>query len=176
MHGGSTQLFWWSLAILGSSALWAWASWSAPSMPAPASGPAATFYQLCIGGAVLVVVGLLLGERLVLAEVTGRSALALVYLVVIGSLVAWTAFTWVLRNVPVSLGATYAYVNPVVAVLLGVLFYGEVFSLDVVIGCTVVLGGVALVVSGESAGLRSRRSSRNDAQAPTVSTMDARST
>ena len=73
---------------------------------------------------------------------------ALGYLV-IASLVAYTAYVWLLGNAPMSLVATYAYVNPVVAVFLGWLVVGEPITLDVFIGVTIVVGGVVLVVSGE---------------------------
>lgn len=152
VNGSDGDLMWWSLGIILSSGVWAWVSWLTPRLPAPVSSSAAMTYQMLCGGGALVLVGALAGERVDAAAVTSNSLWALAYLVVAGSLIAWTAFMWVLRNVPVSLGSTYAYVNPVVAVLLGVAFYGELVTADIVIGCTVVLGGVALVVSGESRG------------------------
>lgn len=152
-HGGEGELLIWSAMIVISSGVWAWTSWKAPKLKGPTHTVTANTYQLLIGGVALVVAGLVIGERWDVGTVTARSLWALVYLVVVGSLVAWTAFSWVLRNVPVSLGSTYAYVNPVVAVLLGVLFYGEDISADVVVGCTVVLAGVILVVRGESSGM-----------------------
>jgi drug/metabolite transporter (DMT)-like permease len=102
------------------------------------------------GAIVLTTVGLLRGERLVIAEVSTASWLALVYLVVLGSLIAYTSYVWLLGNVPISLVSTYAYVNPVVAVVLGTIVFGEAISADVIVGITVVLGGVVLVVTGES--------------------------
>lgn len=153
-HGGESDLLIWSVAIIISSGVWAWTSFMAPRLPGPAHAFTATTYQLLIGGVALVSAGLMSGERWDVSTVTARSLWALAYLVVVGSLVAWTAFSWVLRHVPVSLGATYAYVNPAVAVLLGLLFYGEAISVDLIVGCTVVLGGVVLVIRGEAAGLR----------------------
>jgi len=149
-HGGESDLLIWSLAIIVSSGIWAWTSFMAPRMPGPGHAFTATTYQLLIGGVALVAAGLVSGERWDPGTVTPRSLWALAYLVVVGSLVAWTAFSWVLRHVPVSLGSTYAFVNPAVAVLLGIAFYGEVVTADLVVGCTVVLGGVVLVVRGES--------------------------
>jgi drug/metabolite transporter (DMT)-like permease len=73
---------------------------------------------------------------------------ALGYLVV-ASLIAYTAYVWLIGNAPMSLVATYAYVNPVVAVFLGWLVVGEAITRDVIIGLTIVVGGVILVVSGE---------------------------
>ena len=83
------------------------------------------------------------------------------YLVVFGSLVAFTAYVWLLGNAPVSIVATYAYVNPAVAVLLGALIAGERLTGSALVGGLVVLAAVALVVTAESrsaaAGPRSRR-------------------
>jgi drug/metabolite transporter (DMT)-like permease len=82
------------------------------------------------------------------AQASTASWLALGYLV-IASLLAYTAYVWLLGNAPMSLIATYAYVNPVVAVFLGWLIAGEPITRDVLIGLTIVVGGVILVVSGE---------------------------
>jgi drug/metabolite transporter (DMT)-like permease len=68
---------------------------------------------------------------------------------VFASVVAYVCYVWLLDNAAMSLVATYAYVNPVVAVFLGLWILGEPVSRDVVIGLTIVLGGVVLVVSGE---------------------------
>jgi len=72
-----------------------------------------------------------------------------VYLVTFGSLLAFTAFVWVAGHAPVSLVATYAFVNPVVAVLLGWWFRGESLTFGLLVGAAVVVVGVALVVSAE---------------------------
>jgi drug/metabolite transporter (DMT)-like permease len=71
------------------------------------------------------------------------------YLVVFGSLAAFTAYIWLLQNAPISLTATYAYVNPVVAVALGALVLSEPITLPIVLGGLVVVVGVGLVVSTE---------------------------
>ena len=71
----------------------------------------------------------------------------LVYLVLVGSLVAFSAYVWLLAHAPISLTATYAYVNPVVAVLLGALVLGEPVTAAVVAGGAVVVLGVGLVVT-----------------------------
>jgi drug/metabolite transporter (DMT)-like permease len=79
---------------------------------------------------------------------------------VAGSLVAFTAYVWLLHHAPISLVATYAYVNPVVAVALGALLVAEPVTWRVVLGGVVIVVGVALVVSTERP--RSRRSDRRD--------------
>ena len=107
-----------------------------------------TVYEMAVAGAFLTGVGLVTGQRIDLATATTDSWVALGYLVV-ASLIAYSAYVWLLGNAPMSLVATYAYVNPVVAVFLGWLIVGEPVTTDVLIGLTIVVGGVVLVVSGE---------------------------
>jgi drug/metabolite transporter (DMT)-like permease len=85
--------------------------------------------------------------------------LGLGYLIVFGSLVAFTAYSWLLGNAPISWVATYAYVNPVVAVFLGWLILSEAVTLSVLVGGAIVVGAVAVVVSAE------RQTTRNAAAA-----------
>ena len=86
-----------------------------------------------------------------------RSLLALAYLVVFGSLVAFTAYTWLLQNAPVSLVSTYAFVNPVVAVILGALVLAEAITLNVLIGAAVIVVAVAFIVFRQNAARRAER-------------------
>lgn len=146
----------WSGVLVLSSFTWALTSWWSQRVEQPRDGLVSTSYQMLFGAAGLLVVALIRGERWDLSATTTSSWVALLYLILIGSVVAWLAFVWLLRNVPLSLTSTYAYVNPVVAVILGLVFHGESITVDVVIGCTVVLIGVVLVVSGESLGTFAR--------------------
>ena len=82
-----------------------------------------------------------------MSQVSLESWLGLAYLVVAGSLVAYTAYMWLLREVPTSLVGTYAYVNPVVAVLLGTVILGEPLTWRTLVGGGVILASVALIVS-----------------------------
>src|SRR5438552_106568 len=95
-----------------------------------------------------VVVGVLRGEAAHLdpASFSVRSLVALAYLVVFGSIVAFTAYTWLLQHAPVSLVATYAFVNPVVAVILGALFRGEPITPAIVAGAFVIVTAVAFIL------------------------------
>ncbi len=77
------------------------------------------------------------------------SILAWIYLVTIGSVVGFTSYTWLLANAPLGLVSTYAYVNPVVAILLGVLFRNEQLTTRVLIGAAIIVSAVALVVRKE---------------------------
>ena len=115
---------------------------------APTTPLVTTAYELAFAGVFLVVIGLVTGERMDWQGVTPGSWWAFAWLIA-ASLAGYSAFTWLLGNAPLSLTATYAYVNPVVAVLLGAVLLSEPVTRDVLIGLTLVVGGVVLVVSGE---------------------------
>ena len=148
----STQTTLWSgLIVLGTMA-WALGSFLAPRLPTPGNPFVLSAYEMLLGGGVLVVLGTVRGERLTsdtLAGVTPASWWAFGYLVVVGSLFAFTAYVWVLDHAPLSLVMTYAYVNPVVAVALGALVLDEPVTAGVLVGGAIVVVGVLLVVSAE---------------------------
>lgn len=158
VSGTDGDVVFWSVLVLISSTIWATASFFSSRLPTPKDSFALTTYELLSGGVVLLVIGLVLGERVSLAEISLRSWGGWLFLVVAGSVVAFSSFTWLINKAPISLASTYAYVNPAVAVILGLLLYSEAITSDVVVGLTIVLGGVVLVVSGES--LVSRRARR----------------
>jgi drug/metabolite transporter (DMT)-like permease len=148
--GDSAQRTLWSLAMLVSTACWAFGSFLQPRIAVPRDPLVLSLYEMLTGGVILTFVGLLRGERLQdMTEATARSWWGWAYLVVVGSLVAYTAFVWVVGHAPLSLVATYAYVNPVVAVLLGWWILGEPLTLGLLVGGAVVVVGVMLVVSAE---------------------------
>jgi drug/metabolite transporter (DMT)-like permease len=132
-------------------------SWSAGSLlvtlrPVPADPLMLTTVEMAAGGLLLLLLSVGRGELsgFSVGDVGAKAWLALAYLVVFGSLVAFTAYVWLLGNAPVSIVATYAYVNPAVAVLLGALFAGERLTGSALAGGLVVLVAVALVVTAES--------------------------
>jgi drug/metabolite transporter (DMT)-like permease len=102
------------------------------------------------GGAVLLLAGSALGEigQFDPGAVTTTSLVSLAFLVVFGSLAAFTAYIWLLNHVAVTTVATYAYVNPVVAVTLGVAFRGETMSLRSIVAAVLIIGAVVAMVSG----------------------------
>jgi drug/metabolite transporter (DMT)-like permease len=104
------------------------------------------------GGILLIVAGSLGGEwsGFVPAGASLRSLLGLGYLIVFGSLVAYSAFTWLLRVAPAGRVSTYAYVNPVVAVLLGWLLASEPFGARELAASAVIISGVVLIISGRT--------------------------
>jgi drug/metabolite transporter (DMT)-like permease len=136
-----------ALLVLGCSGLWAIGSVTATRVELP-KDPLVTTLAEMLGGAVgLGLAGVLRGENLPTGHVNASSYVALGYLVVFGSIVAFTAYSWLLGTAPVSKVATYAYVNPVVAVVLGSLFRGERISGTSVVGGAITVLAVAVVVS-----------------------------
>ena len=147
---GSHQRLFWSLAMLVSTACWAFGSFLQPKIATPRDPLVLSFYEMLTGGVALSVVGLLRGERFAdMANASTRSWWAWAYLVVVGSLFAYTAFVWLVGHAPLSLVSTYAYVNPVVAVLLGWWILGEPITTSLLVGGAIVVVGVMLVVSAE---------------------------
>ncbi|MFC8589652.1 EamA family transporter [Streptomyces sp. NPDC057217] len=139
------------LLVIAAALSWSVGSFTSSRLPMPANPFTASAYEMVAGGLAGVAVGLLRGEHhgLDLAEVSTRSWTALAYLVVFGSLVAFTAYAWLLQAAPISLVATYAYVNPVVAVALGALVLNEALTRSVLLGGAIVVAGVCLIVSTE---------------------------
>ena len=136
--------------VLGGAISWAIGSLYARYKPLPRSALLGTGMEMLLGGLALMVGGVLLGEigRTDVATFSTDSVVAFVYLVVFGSIVAFTAYTWLLANVPVSTVATYAYVNPIVAVALGALFYEESLTPRTLIAAVLIIGAVVAMVSG----------------------------
>ena len=149
-HPAGTAL-WGVLVVIGGTLCWSLGSFATPRLPMPAHPFVAATYEMLASGAVLLAGGAASGEarHLDLAAVPARAWVALAYLVVFGSLVAFSAYVWLLGNAPLSLTATYAYVNPVVAVVLGALILGEQVTWPILAGGGVVVAGVGLVVSVE---------------------------
>ncbi|HET7456699.1 MAG TPA: EamA family transporter, partial [Gemmatimonadaceae bacterium] len=110
----------------------------------------ATSIEMLAGGLVLVVAGVAMGELAswAPAAVTARSLIAWAYLVVFGSLVGFTAYVWLLGNVSAARVATYAYINPIVAVLLGWAFAGEPITARTIAAAAVIVAAVAMITAG----------------------------
>jgi drug/metabolite transporter (DMT)-like permease len=144
------------LLVLGSAFVWATGSFASSKLPLPEDPFVATTLQMVAGGALLLPIGLAFpgAESLDPSTWSWRSVVGLAYLVLIGSLVGYTAYVWLLGNLPISTVATYAYVNPVVAILLGVIFLDESVSWQILVGAAVVLVSVALVIRSEAERVR----------------------
>ena len=133
--------------LILASASWAWGSVISRSSPLPASPLLATSMEMIAGGVLILVVAVLAGELegFSLAAVSGKAIVAWLYLVVFGSLVAFTAYIWLLGVTSIAKVGTYAYVNPIVAVVLGWAVLDEQITLRTVLAALVILLGVALV-------------------------------
>ncbi len=137
------------LLVLGSGVLWAAGSFAATRTSLPADPLVTTVAQMLGGAVALAVAGLARGESPRLVDVRVSSVVAFGYLVVFGSIVAFTAYSWLLGHAPISWVSTYAYVNPVVAVGLGAVFVGEAVTTTTLVGGAVTLLAVAVVVAEE---------------------------
>ena len=129
---------------------WAAGSHYARRGPLPANQLLGTGMEQLAGGVLLLVVAAAVGEVGAFdpGTVTGASLLGLAFLIVFGSLAAFTAYVWLLNHVAVTTVATYAYVNPVVAVALGVAFHHEALSLRSLLAAALIIGAVVAMVSG----------------------------
>ena len=130
--------------------------WSAASVyskraPLPANAFVAAGMQMFCGGLVTFVVAVLVGDvqRLQLNHLNPSSVVAYLYLVGAGGVFGIGTFQWLVRNARLSLVGTYAYVNPIVAAILGVIVLGEHLSARILLAGAVIIGGVALVVGGQ---------------------------
>ena len=145
-----TMIWWCFIALMGNLG-WALGSFLAPKFSMPTSSYVATFYQLLAGGIILVAIASMTGESF--SDWRQASATAWwswLYLALIGSIVAYSAYFWLVRNAPIGLTSTYAYINPVIAIIFGVIFLGETINANYLFGGGVVLLGVLLVVTSES--------------------------
>ena len=137
------------LALILASVSWAWGSLYSRGAVQPSSPMMATAVQMAGGGILLLVAGLLSGElaELDLGAVSLRSALALLYLLLAGSIIGYSAYIWLLRHATPAHVSTYAYVNPVVAVFLGWLLASEPVTPRLLLAAAVIVGGVAVIVT-----------------------------
>jgi drug/metabolite transporter (DMT)-like permease len=139
------------LALVVSAFAWAAGSILSRRTSRPANVTLASGMQLLCGGAALAAIGLLLGEgaRVDARVLAPRALLSFAYMIGISSIVGFTAYMWLLRVASPTLVGTYAFVNPVVALVVGALVAGEVVSPRVVGAALVIVFGVALIVTGE---------------------------
>lgn len=145
--GGSFSLLSAGL-IVAATLFWSYGSFIQTRLPLPSDVFVVTVYEMLTGGAMMLVTGYAMGERLAL-DYEARTIGAWLYLVLFGSVLAFTAYVWLLANAPVSLVSTYAYVNPVVAVFLGWLILEEPVTAAIVVGGGIVVAAVALVIRAE---------------------------
>jgi drug/metabolite transporter (DMT)-like permease len=138
------------LMIVGASISWSIGSFMSRRLDMPHDPLASTGVQMLVGGVALLATGALTGETVQPERFSTESLLSLGYLIVFGSVLAYTAYTWVLIHASVSRVSTYAYVNPIVAVLLGWLLLHETIDLTMIIGAAVIIVSVWIVIRTEA--------------------------
>jgi drug/metabolite transporter (DMT)-like permease len=144
---------WGLLAVLLGSLSWSLGVVISPRLKLPSDALGRTALPTICGAAMLLIAAGVTGEfqQTHWASITLRSIFGLGYLITFGSVVAFTAYTWLLQRVPPALVATHTYANPVVAVLLGWFLAHEPLSLRVVLASVAILGAIVLIRRGERA-------------------------
>ncbi len=147
-HGGLGMLI-----LLFGSLLWSIGSLYSRRARNSSSPILSSAQTMLCGGALMIIAGLVAGEArdFHFRQVTALSLGAFVYLILIGAIVGYTAYIWLLRHCDPAKVATYAYVNPVVAVLLGAFFAGETLSGRTVLAAAIIVGSVAVVITAQQA-------------------------
>jgi drug/metabolite transporter (DMT)-like permease len=136
-----------AVMLILASASWAWGSVVSKSAPLPKSPFLATSMEMITGGVLLLVIAAAAGQlnEFSFSNLSWQAAISWGYLVIFGSLVGFTAYIWLLGHTSIAKAGTYAYVNPIVAVLLGWAILAEPITTRTVLATTVILAGVALV-------------------------------
>ncbi|MFL5827645.1 MAG: EamA family transporter [Thermoleophilaceae bacterium] len=142
----------WLAVLVGAAFCWALGTFAAGRLELPRDPLLGTGWQMLLGGMLSLAIGLAAGEAadVRFSDFSSDSLWAFAYLVVVGSLVAFTAYTYLLQHVPASKAATYAYVNPVIAVFLGWLILDESITWLVVVAAAVIVSSVAVIVRRET--------------------------
>jgi len=140
---------WALMLVVGSSLMWALGSFLSGKVPLPRDAFAATSLEMLAGGLLMFPIGLFATDP-DFGAFSARSVGGWIYLVTFGSVLGYTAYTWLLDSAPIGKVATYAYVNPVVAIALGAAVLHESVTWVIAVGAAVVLASVALVVRQES--------------------------
>jgi drug/metabolite transporter (DMT)-like permease len=140
---------WSLLLVVGAAMVWGAGAFLSSRLPMPRDSFAATSYEMLTGGLLLLPIGLA-ATHPHFSQFSGRSIGGFFYLVTFGSVIGYTAFVWLLDNAPIGKVATYAYVNPVVAITLGAIVLRESLTWTIAAGAVLVLACVAIVVQRES--------------------------
>ena len=147
------------LSVVVAVTLWSLGSVLSTTRLPLATGAAGFASEMLCGGAVLMLIALALGEHRTFVHnlpLTTLAVAAWVYLVVFGSLIAFTAYLYLLAHASPALATSYAFVNPIIAIFLGAFFAGERIAGDEWLACMVILTGVILIFRGKSATLRGK--------------------
>ena len=145
--------------LLLAALLWSLGSLYGRDADMPQSSLLGTAMEMLTGSAGLLVVGTLAGEwrGFRIADVSLNSGLGLAYLIVFGSLVGFVSYSWLLRNAPISLVSTYAYVNPVVAIFVGAWLASELLTPRIILSALIIIGSVVMVNLSRQSRIRTRK-------------------
>ncbi|HJT25200.1 MAG TPA: EamA family transporter [bacterium] len=137
----------WALLLVCTSLAWSWGSLYARSAPLPSSALLATALEMVVGGLQQLATGFLLGEQAGFhpSQFTTSSVEAWIYLTLVGSLVGFTSYIWVLQKSTPDLASTYAFVNPIIAVFLGWLLAGESPTPSLFLAAALIVAAVVLI-------------------------------
>lgn len=136
------------LIILASGTAWSLGAVLTRSMTRPASLPLTAGAQMMLGGMVLLALSKATGELRTLPRITPHAAAAMLYLIVAGSLLGFTAYEWLLARMPVTRVASHAYVNPLIALALGHFVARETLTPSMLLASTLVIASVVLILTG----------------------------
>jgi drug/metabolite transporter (DMT)-like permease len=150
--GSNTNQLFGMILVIAAGLCWATGSIYGVRAPASKSPILASGMQMLAGGSAMLLVGTLMGEwtGFEIGGVSRNSWFAVVYLLVFGSLIGFTAYSWLLKNARPAMVATYAYVNPVVAMILGWAIAGESFTGRTLLGAGVIVSSVVMITSQNS--------------------------
>ncbi len=139
------------LIIVAATVTWSVGTYLSSRLPLPGDAVTTAAVQGLAGGLLLIPLGLAFpgSNSIDPADWSTRSIVGVAYLVVFGSLMGYTAYVWLVANVPLGTVATYAYVNPLVAITLGIIFLGETVTWQVAFGAAIILSSVAVVIRRE---------------------------
>jgi drug/metabolite transporter (DMT)-like permease len=144
-------------AILGGGIAWSLGAVLTRALPLPQSKGIIAGAEMMIGGAILLILSASMGEMHRFPHLSAKAVGALLYLVVAGSLVGFSAFVWLLGRMPATRVASHAYINPVVAVALGYFFAGEVVTPRMLLGTALIVASVALILIKDKADVPKER-------------------
>ncbi len=138
----------WLVIIVGTTVLWGYFAWKAPQLNMPRNSLVSTIYQMAGAAVVLPVWGALSGEKIDVTAISTEAWMGWGYLI-LASATGYVAYTWLFSNVSPSLASSYSYASPVIAIALGVLLGGEIFTFPMVVGMAAALTGVVLITRAE---------------------------
>jgi drug/metabolite transporter (DMT)-like permease len=143
---------WGYFMLVFASAMWAFGSLLSRVLETPKSPFMAISAQMLMGALFCLIAGMLKGEFsvVIIADLSTRSIIAMLYLIIFGSVVAYSAYIWLLKNTSPAIASTYAYVNPVVAILMGWIFAGETLIMQEIFAVFIILVAVMAIIKENS--------------------------